>query len=85
MSELRFFCVCRKDAVLAVQIDFKKEYISRVSRGSSVSIMSDYGLDDRGWIPDRGRGFFISPLLSHGSGAHPASYTMGTGGSFPRG
>jgi hypothetical protein len=27
------------------------------SRGSSGSIVSDYGLDDRGSIPDRGRGF----------------------------
>jgi hypothetical protein len=25
--------------------------------GSSVSIVTDYGLDDRGSIPDRGRGF----------------------------
>jgi hypothetical protein len=29
------------------------------SRGSSVSIVSDYGLDDRGSIPDRGSGFFF--------------------------
>jgi hypothetical protein len=29
------------------------------SRGSSVSIVSDYGLDDWGSIPDRGRGFFL--------------------------
>jgi hypothetical protein len=29
------------------------------SRGSSVSIVSDYGLDDRGSIPDRRRGFFL--------------------------
>jgi hypothetical protein len=28
------------------------------SRGSSGSIVSDYGLDGRGWIPDRG-GFFL--------------------------
>jgi hypothetical protein len=27
--------------------------------GSSGSIVSDYGLDDRGSIPDRGRGFFL--------------------------
>jgi hypothetical protein len=26
---------------------------------SSVSIVSDYRLDDRGSIPDRGRGFFF--------------------------
>jgi hypothetical protein len=29
------------------------------SRDSSVSIVSDYGLDDWGSIPDRGRGFFL--------------------------
>jgi hypothetical protein len=27
--------------------------------GSSVSVASDYGLDGRGSIPDRGRGFFL--------------------------
>jgi hypothetical protein len=32
------------------------------SRGSSVSIVSDYGLDDQGSIPDGGRGFFLQPL-----------------------
>jgi hypothetical protein len=51
--------------------------------GSSVSIMSDYGLDGRGSIPDRGRGFSSNLFVQTGSGAHPASYTMGTGGSFP--
>jgi hypothetical protein len=29
------------------------------SRGSSVGIVSDYGLDDRCSIPDRSRGFFF--------------------------
>jgi hypothetical protein len=29
------------------------------SRGSSGSIVTDYGLDDWGSIPDRGRGFFF--------------------------
>jgi hypothetical protein len=28
-----------------------------------VSIVSDYELDDRVSIPDRGRGFFLQPLL----------------------
>jgi hypothetical protein len=46
-------------------------------------LLSDYGLDDRGSIPDRGRGFFSSsPCVQTGSGAHPASYPMGTGGPF---
>jgi hypothetical protein len=30
-----------------------------VSRGSSGSIVSDYGPNDRGSIPDRGREFFF--------------------------
>jgi hypothetical protein len=47
--------------------------------------VSDYGLDDRGSIPDRSRGFFFWPLRPDRSGAHPASYPIGTGGSFPRG
>jgi hypothetical protein len=47
--------------------------------------VSDYDLDDRGSIPDRGRGFFSIPSIQTGSGAHPASYLMGTGGSFPGG
>jgi hypothetical protein len=51
------------------------------SCSSSGSIVSDYGLDDRGSIPDRGRGFFFQT----GSGAHPNSCTMGTGGPFPGG
>jgi hypothetical protein len=39
--------------------DIKRVIIRLMSRGSSGSIVSDYGLDDRGSIPDRGRGFFI--------------------------
>jgi hypothetical protein len=35
---------------------------------------------DQGSIPDRGRGFSSSPCVQTGSGAHPASYPMGTGG-----
>jgi hypothetical protein len=54
-----------------------------MSRGSSGSIVSDYRLDDRGSIPDRG--FSSSPRVQTGSGAHPASYPMGTGDPFPGG
>jgi hypothetical protein len=58
------------------------------SRGSSVSIVSDYGLDDRA-IGVRseagGKGFSSSVCVQTGSGAHPASCTMGTGGPFPGG
>jgi hypothetical protein len=36
-----------------------KSYAGSRSRGSSVSIMSDYGLYDRGSIPGRDKGFFL--------------------------
>jgi hypothetical protein len=56
--------------------------------GSSVSIVSGYGLDDRA-IEVRSlagaKDFYGSLCVQTGSGAHPASCTMGTGGSFPRG
>jgi hypothetical protein len=51
--------------------------------GSSGSIVSDYGLDDRaiGVRSLAGEKDFSSILcVQIGSGAHPASYTMGTGG-----
>jgi hypothetical protein len=50
--------------------------------------VSDYGLDDRAIevrSPTGAEDFSSSPCVQIGSGAHPASYPMGTGGSFPRG
>jgi hypothetical protein len=61
--------------------------ILRPNSGSSGSIVSDYGLDDRA-IEVRsptGADISSSPCVQTGSGAHPASYPMGTGGSFPGG
>jgi hypothetical protein len=55
------------------------------SWGSSVSIVSDYRVDDPGTIPGRGKGFSSSLCVLTGSGAHPASCTMGTGSPFPGG
>jgi hypothetical protein len=48
--------------------------------------MSDYGLDDKAIevrFPTGVEDFSSSPCVQTGSGAHPASYPMGTGGSFP--
>jgi hypothetical protein len=60
----------------------------RMSRISSGSIVSDYGLDDRAigvrspaWAKD----FSSSLFVQTSSGAHPASCTMVTGSSFPGG
>jgi hypothetical protein len=52
------------------------------------SIVSDYGLDDRaiGFRSPAGAKDFSSRLcVQTGSGAHPASCTMGTGGPLPGG
>jgi hypothetical protein len=63
-------------------------WTSERSRISSGSIVSDYGLDDRaiGVRSHAGaRDFSSSLCVQTGSGAHPASCTMGTGGPFPGG
>jgi hypothetical protein len=52
------------------------------SRGSPVGIATGYGLDDRGvGVPSPGRIKNFLYVDQTGSGAHPASYTVGTGGS----
>jgi hypothetical protein len=56
-----------------------------MSRGSSVSVASDYRLDGRGSSPTEAEDFSSNLCVQTGSGAHPASYTTGTGGSFPGG
>jgi hypothetical protein len=57
-----------------------------MSRVSSVSIVSDYGLDDRAIevrTPAEAKEFSYSLFVQTGSGAHPASCTLGTVGPFP--
>jgi hypothetical protein len=56
------------------------------SRDGSVGITLGYGLDDRGSsvrFPARARNFSLHHRVQTGSGANPASYPMGTRGSFP--
>jgi hypothetical protein len=51
-----------------------------------VSIALGYGLDDRSSrvrFPAGAGDFSLHYRVQNGSGAHPASYSMGTGGSFP--
>jgi hypothetical protein len=50
--------------------------------------VSGYGLDDRAIevrSPAGGKDFSSSLCVQTGTGAHPASCTMGTGGPFPGG
>jgi hypothetical protein len=59
-----------------------------MGRDSSVGIATGYRLDDRtiGVRFSEGAVYFsLHHRVQTGSGAHPASYTMGTGGSFPGG
>jgi hypothetical protein len=56
------------------------------SRGSSGSIVSDYGLDDRAIgvrFPAGAKDFSSNLCVQTGSGAHPVSCPVGTGGPFP--
>jgi hypothetical protein len=58
------------------------------SQVSSGSIVSDYGVDDRAiGVPNSAgaKDFSSNLCVQTGSGAHPASCTMGTGGTFPGG
>jgi hypothetical protein len=58
-----------------------------MSRDSSVGIALGYGLDDQGsrvrFLAGTGN-FSLHHRVQNDSGAHPASYRMGTSGSFPR-
>jgi hypothetical protein len=58
------------------------------SRDSSVGIALGYGLDVRGSrvrFPAGAENFSLHHRVQNGSGAHSASYPMGTRGYFPGG
>jgi hypothetical protein len=64
---------------------YKCASISRVNSGS---IVSDYGLDDQAIgvrSPAGAKDFSCNLCVQTGTGAHPASYPMGTVGPFPAG
>jgi hypothetical protein len=68
--------------------DLKNPTICKMSRVSSGSIVSDYGLDDRAIgvpSPAGAKDFSSNLCVQTGSGAHPASCKMGTEGPFPGG
>jgi hypothetical protein len=65
---------------------FLTQYHNMQEAGSSVSIVSCYGLDDRVIevrSPAGAKDFSSNFCIQTGSGAHPASCTIGTGGPFP--
>jgi hypothetical protein len=71
---------------LIVEEYFKMDMNYVYVPGSSGSIVSDYGLDDRAIGVRSAAGakdFSYSLCVQTGSGAHPASCPMGTGDPFP--
>jgi hypothetical protein len=64
------------------------KFVRYKSRDSSVCIALGYGMDNRGsrvrFLAGAGN-FSLHHRVQDGSGAHPAPYPMGTGGSFPGG
>jgi hypothetical protein len=74
--------------------DFALQAVGQITQilngswGSSVSIVSDYGLDYRAFevrFRAEAKDFSSNLCVQTGSGTHPASCTMGTGGPFPGG
>jgi hypothetical protein len=70
---------CATELVSLVRVDVCEP-------GSSVSILSGYGLEDREIevrSPAEAKDFSFILCVQTDCGAHPASYTVGTGGHFP--
>jgi hypothetical protein len=70
---------------LCVTLYNEKSLLLIMSRVSSGSIVSGYGLDDRAngvRSPAGAKNLSYSLCVQTGSGAHPASCIMGTGGPF---
>jgi hypothetical protein len=83
-----FIAVFTKERQLILSWVNLIQSIFQRSRDSSGGIALGYGLDDRGSrvrFPARAGNFSLHHRVQNGSGAHPASYPMGTRGSFPRG
>jgi hypothetical protein len=54
------------------------------SRDSSVGIETGYGAGRPGYDSRQGQEISLLHCVQTGSGAHPSSQPMGTGGSFPK-
>jgi hypothetical protein len=81
---LGYFCVHTRGIAVSLIVPYQL----KESRDSSVGIVLGYGLDDRGsWVrfPAGAGNFSLHHRVQNGSGAHPASYPMGTRGSFSGG
>jgi hypothetical protein len=59
-----FAVLSRVDPIKDISQYLPQSFCTNKESDSSVSTVSDYGLDDRGSIPDRGRGDFTSSLCA---------------------
>jgi hypothetical protein len=78
----------KRQASSSYQGSYTKACPKFKSRDSSVCIALGYGLDDRGSrirFPAGAVNFSLHHCVQIGSGTHPASYPVGTRGSFPGG
>jgi hypothetical protein len=78
-------CLTRRPSAPHFKIKFSQ---ATESHDSSVGIALGYGLDCRGSrvrFPAGAGNFSLCHRVQNGFGAHPASYPMGTRGSFPGG
>jgi hypothetical protein len=68
----------------AVHMNLYLSFVWSKSQDRVVGIVTGYGLDDRGVGVgvQVGSRIFLLHVFQTGSRAHPASYPMGTGGSF---
>jgi hypothetical protein len=55
---------------------------TKMSRDSTVGIVTGYMLDGQGSIFDRSRDLSLLHNIQTGSGVHPSSYPIGVGGPF---
>jgi len=60
-------------------------YNTKMLNEDLLAVFLGYRMDDKGSIPGKGNGgnFFLRHRLQIGSGAHPATYSMGTGSLIP--
>jgi hypothetical protein len=84
VRDLHFTLIQNKSNYISVYFKCHILYIlDEKSRNRSVGIATGYGLDGLGSIPGSVN-FYLHHSVQTGSGAHPASYLVGTRGSFPR-
>jgi hypothetical protein len=82
------FKLCFASSYLYISYVHFISLLFSVSRCSSVSVVSGYGLHDRAFEVRslaEAKDFSSSLCVQTGSGAHPASCTIGTGRPFPGG